>query len=95
MYIIYQDGNLSKSSQKLRHPVASPGAANVDDKNKDAHDGGKIHSVNVGEPKLRSRKLAPGPKHSRGQLSSTGVRLPTAPLQLRWFAGNQVTMWSN
>eukprot|EP00903_Cladosiphon_okamuranus_P015729 g14518.t1 len=41
------------------------------------------------EPRSRRGQAANGPRHRKGQTPVTGVRIPTAPLQLRWFPGNQ------
>lgn len=84
-----QDGNAAKSSQKLRHPGTQP---------RKAHAYQDRASTGVGDARLpkaagqhvRPRKVGAEPRQSKGQTPAVTARVPTAPLQLRWFPGNQV-----
>lgn len=87
-FIVFQDGNAAKSSQKLRHPGTQP---------RQTHASQGRGSSGVGDARLpkavgeqRPRKVGAGPRQSKGQTPPISARVPTAPLQLRWFPGNQV-----
>lgn len=87
-FFICQDGNAAKSSQKLRHPGTQP---------RQTHTSQDRGSSDVGDARLpkavgqqRPRKVGPGPRQSKSQMPPISARVPTAPLQLRWFPGNQV-----
>lgn len=87
-FIVFQDGNAAKSSQKLRHPGTQ---------SRQTHASQGRGSSGVGDARLpkavgeqRPRKVGAGPRQSKGQTPPISARVPAAPLQLRWFPGNQV-----
>lgn len=78
-----------KSSQKLRHPGTQPRQAHAK-QDRGSHVAGDIRTARGGVRKPQSRKSSAGPRYGKGQAPVKSARVPTAPLQLRWFPGNQV-----
>ncbi|CAN0104280.1 unnamed protein product [Scytosiphon promiscuus] len=83
-----EDGNALKSSQKLRHPGTLFREAHAPQDRGSCFIGG-TRGPSTGVQQPRSRKCSTGPRHSKGERLISNVRVPTAPLQLRWFPGNQ------
>lgn len=89
LHYMKQDGNASKSSQKLRLPKTKLGSGCSDqDRASDVSEG--ITSIGTSVPQVQSRRHA-GLRQKSEHNSRARIRVPTAPLQLRWFLGNQVT----
>ncbi|CAM9114119.1 unnamed protein product, partial [Ectocarpus fasciculatus] len=83
-----EDGNALKSSQKLRHPGTQPRQAHAK-QDRGSHVAGDIRTARGGVRQPQSRKSSAGPRYGKGQAPVKSARVPTAPLQLRWFPGNQ------
>eukprot|EP00752_Nemacystus_decipiens_P010018 g8932.t1 len=66
--------------QKLHRRISTPSFG---------EDGNAVKSSQKLRHQPRSRQPATGLRHRKGQTPVSGVRIPTAPLQLRWFPGNQ------
>ncbi|CAM9099606.1 unnamed protein product [Ectocarpus sp. 6 AP-2014] len=83
-----EDGNALKSSQKLRHPGTQPRQTHAK-QDRGSHVVGGIRTAKGGVRQSQSRKSSTGPRYGKGQAPAQSTRVPTAPLQLRWFPGNQ------
>ncbi|CAB1106654.1 unnamed protein product [Ectocarpus sp. CCAP 1310/34] len=83
-----EDGNALKSSQKLRHPGTQPRQTHAK-QDRGSHVVGEIRTARGGVRQPQTRKSSTGPRYGKGQAPAQSTRVPTAPLQLRWFPGNQ------
>ncbi|CAM9972115.1 unnamed protein product [Ectocarpus sp. 4 AP-2014] len=83
-----EGGNALKSSQKLRHPGTQPRQTHAKQE-KGSHVVGEIRAARGGVRQPQTRKSSSGPRYGKGQAPAQITRVPTAPLQLRWFPGNQ------
>ncbi|CAN0383711.1 unnamed protein product [Ectocarpus sp. 12 AP-2014] len=83
-----EDGNALKSSQKLRHPGTQSRQTHAK-QDRGSHAVGEIRTARGGVRQPQTRKSSTGPRYGKGQAPAQSTRVPTAPLQLRWFPGNQ------
>ncbi|CAM9308474.1 unnamed protein product [Hapterophycus canaliculatus] len=85
-----KDGNALKSSQKLRHP----GAPSQPTRSQGSFVVGGTRGTRAGAQQPRPRKCSTGSRHDKGDRPLTSMRVPMAPLRLRWFPGNQARAWA-